>query len=200
MTEPLSTAPQNPWLATRKRTGDEYDAPYEQRAAAGENVHGEADFVASLQPRSVLDAGCGTGRVARELARRGFSVVGVDLDAVMLSTAQRKAPHLEWHVADLETADLGRRFEVIVAAGNVMVFLTPGSEAAVLRNLARHLEPGGRLVAGFQLNSGHMDLARYDRLLAAAGLTLDERFATWDRQPWWPGGDYAVSVHRKEPC
>jgi len=51
------------------RTGDpEHAARYAQRfadlEASGTNVHGEADFVASYAPSSVLDAGCGTGRVA----------------------------------------------------------------------------------------------------------------------------------------
>ena len=36
----------------------------------------------------MLDAGCGTGRVAIELAARGFSVVGMDLDEAMLDTAR----------------------------------------------------------------------------------------------------------------
>jgi 2-polyprenyl-3-methyl-5-hydroxy-6-metoxy-1,4-benzoquinol methylase len=54
----------------------------------------------------VLDAGCGTGRIARELARRGLAVVGVDLDDVMLATARRKAPDIEWHTADLATVDV----------------------------------------------------------------------------------------------
>ncbi|MFN8442970.1 MAG: hypothetical protein U0175_19495 [Caldilineaceae bacterium] len=44
----------NPWLATRKRTGAEYDAPYEARAAAGIDVHGEANLVKScLLHRSI---------------------------------------------------------------------------------------------------------------------------------------------------
>ena len=55
--------------------------------------------------------------------------------------------------------------------------------------------PGGRLVSGFQLGRGY-DLADYDRHCATAGLTLAERFATWDRAPF-AGGDYAVSVHRR---
>ena len=63
---------ENRWLAERGGCGDAYDAIYQQRAAAGEDVHGEADFVAALGGHSVLDAGCGTGRVARELARRGW--------------------------------------------------------------------------------------------------------------------------------
>ncbi|MGE3074519.1 MAG: trans-aconitate 2-methyltransferase [Dehalococcoidia bacterium] len=191
------TQPQNPWLATRSRDGDAYDEPYERRAAAGEDVHGEANFACGYDVQSVLDAGCGTGRVARELARRGLDVVGVDLDPVMLATGQRKAPEIEWHVADLESVDLGRTFDAVVMAGNVMIFLTPGTEGRVLSNLARHLKPGGLLIAGFQLGPGRLDLARFDELGRAAGLEVFERFSTWDRDVRVPGGGYAVSVLRK---
>jgi SAM-dependent methyltransferase len=182
-----------------RASGDEYDASYERRAAAGENVHGEADFVMRFSPASVLDAGCGTGRIARELARRGVDVVGVDLDDTMLSTARRKAPELTWHCADLASIDLGGTFDVILLAGNVMIFLTPGTESAVVSNLARHLAPGGRLVAGFSLRPGQLTTADHDRLAAAAGLSLAERWSTWDRAPWTPQSDYQLSVHRKAP-
>lgn len=200
---------ENPWLRSRTRTGDEYDEPYERRAAAGENVHGEADFVEALGVQSVLDAGCGTGRIGRELHRRGLDVVGVDLDDLMLDTARRKSPEMEWHTADLVTVDLGRTFEAVLMAGNVMIFLTPGTEGAVLANMARHLAPGGLLVAGFQLEPGELPcggverrrggltLERFDALAAEAGLALHQRFATWDREPWVAGGGYAVSVMRK---
>ena len=186
----------NPWLRTPRASGDEYDESYERRAAAGENVHGEADFVMRFSPASVLDAGCGTGRIARELARRGVDVVGVDLDDTMLSTARRKAPDLAWHCADLESIDLGRAFDAILLAGNVMIFLTPGSESAVLSNLARHLASGGLLIAGFSLRPGQLTVANYDRLATVAGLSLAERWSTWDRRPWDPAGDYQLSVHR----
>lgn len=191
------TRPPNPWLATRSRDGDAYDEPYERRAAAGEDVHGEANFISSYGVRSVLDAGCGTGRVGRELARRGIDVVGVDLDPTMLATARRKAPGIAWHNEDLETIDLGRTFEAVAMAGNVMIFLTPGSEGRVVANMANHLDPGGLLIAGFQLAAGKLTLARYDELTAAAGFELAERFATWEREPWVGGASYAVSVHRK---
>jgi SAM-dependent methyltransferase len=189
---------QNPWLATRRLSGDDYDARYEADEKAGKDVHGEANFLQSYGVRSVLDAGCGTGRVGRELARRGLDVLGVDIDAEMLATARRKAPEVEWRLADLVTVDLGRTFEAVAAAGNVMIFLTPGTERGVIANLARHLSPGGLLIAGFQLTRPHMTLTHYDALCAEAGLELSERFATWDKHPWFPGSDYAISVHRRQ--
>ena len=186
----------NRWLRTKDVSGEAYDARYDERAAAGENVHGEADFVMHYAPRSVLDAGCGTGRVSRELARRGVDVVGVDLDPDMLATARRRSPELRWVEADLASFDLTRTFDLAVAAGNVMILLAPGTEPAVLTNLARHVRPGGVLIAGFQVRSGHLTIADYDRIAAAANFALAERFATWDREPWRPDSGYAVSVHR----
>ena len=143
----------------------------------------------------MLDAGCGTGRVAIELARRGFDVVGVDVAADMLATARRLAPDQEWIEADLATLDLGRTFDVVVMAGNVVHFVRPGTEAAVVANAAAHVSPGGALVAGFQLGPGRYSEIDLER--DAAPLELEARFATWDRQPWRPGGDYAVSVLRR---
>jgi SAM-dependent methyltransferase len=164
-------------------------------AAKGQSIHGEADFVCRLEPASVLDAGCGTGRVAIELARRGIDVVGVDLDESMLAAARAKAPDLTWITGDLLDVDLGRTFDVVALPGNVMIFVAPGTEAAVVANLARHVAPDGHLVAGFQLDRGY-DLERYDADCAAAELELAARYATWEGAPWESGGDYAVSVHR----
>jgi len=191
------TSNDNRWLNTRRASGDDYDASYLRRAAAGENVHGEVDFIQRFGPASVLDAGCGTGRVARELARRGIEVCGVDLDPGMLGTAQRQAPHLDWRLDDLAVVDAGRRFDLVVMAGNVMIFVTPGTEAGVIANMARHLNAGGRLIAGFQLQSGRLSIEQYDELAAEAGLSLVERWATWDRDTYVAGGSYAVSVHQK---
>jgi SAM-dependent methyltransferase len=175
--------------------GADYDARWHHLEAAGHPIHGEADFVCRFGPASALDAGCGTGRVAIELARRGVDVVGVDLDPPMIEQARVKAPELAWVEGDLRTVDLGRRFDVVVMAGNVMIFVQPGSEAEVVANLARHAEPGGVVIAGFQLGQGY-GIDRYDRDCLAVGLSLEARFATWDGDPWPADAAYAVSVHR----
>lgn len=176
--------------------GADYDERWARLAAAGRSVHGEADFICRFEPSSVLDAGCGTGRVAIELAARGIDVVGVDLDPPMLGQAREKAPHLAWVEADLCHLDLGRTFDVVAMPGNVMIFLCPGTETSVVTNVAAHVRPGGVLVAGFQLGRGY-DLDRYDTDCETAGLTLDARYATWECDPWDPSRDYAVSVHRR---
>lgn len=178
--------------------GDSYQQHFDEREAAGLDVHGEASFVLAIDPppRSVLDAGCGTGRVAIELARQGVDVVGVDLDPSMLDTARRRAPSLEWIHADLTELSLRKRFDAVVMAGNVLLFTTPGSEAAVVGACARHLGPERALVAGFQLDRQY-GLDAYDRDCAAAGLAPAGRWATWDRRPYSVDDDYVVSMHRK---
>ena len=172
----------------------------------GEWVHGEADLVCWFEPGSVLDAGCGTGRVAIELDRRGVDVVGVDVDERMLTEARSKAPHVRWVLGDLTDVavtepgdDVTREFDVVVLAGNVMVFVEIGTEAAVVANMARHLAPGGRIVSGFRMGLTPLTFADYDRLAAAAGLELEHRWTTWDREPY-DGGSYAVTVHRRSPA
>jgi SAM-dependent methyltransferase len=190
------------WQRTDVPRGTDYDARWRSLAANGQNIHGEADLVEALLGdfggRAVLDAGCGTGRVAIELARRGFTVDAVDADPDMLAAAQAKAPALNWRHGDLADpgvlAGIGP-VDLVLLAGNVMIFLEPGTESRVLGSLAGRLNPGGLLVAGFALQPDGLTLTRYDELAAATGLQPAARWATWDRQPF-EGGDYAVSVHQ----
>ncbi len=185
------------WVQWRRRIDlDDYDARFERMAAAGQDVHGEADFLSALGALTILDAGCGTGRIAIELARRGFDVVGVDLDADMVAAARRKAPEQTWMVDDLARMTLNRQFDLVAMPGNVMIFCEPGDRAMIVRNLAGHLLPGGQLVAGFSLEPQGYTLEAWDEHCQLAGLNLTARFATWAGGEFSVGGDYHVSVHR----
>jgi SAM-dependent methyltransferase len=191
----LSGLPQD-WSAWRDRFDVAgYDERWRAMAAAGRDPHGEAGFVQAYGPGTVLDAGCGTGRVGIELARRGIDVVGVDADPEMIAAARAKAPELTWVIADLAELHLPRRFDVVVLAGNVVPYVAAESRGDALAACARHLGPGARLVAGFALRAGWPTLADYDRWCAAAGLALVDRFGTWDREPLAASPRYAVSVH-----
>ena len=192
------------WEVGGASHGDVYDDRWRRMQARGEWVHGEADLVCWFEPGSVLDAGCGTGRVAIELDRRGIDVVGVDVDQHMLDEARTKASHVPWILGDLMdvevlgtgTGTARREFDAVVMAGNVMAFVEIGTEAAVVANMAGHLGPGGRLVSGFRLGLTPLTFADYDRFAADAGLELEHRWTTWDREPF-DGGSYAVTVHRR---
>lgn len=177
---------------------DEYHERWTRREAEGQSTHGEADLITHYGVASVLDAGCGMGRVAIELARRGLDVVGADLDADLLEFARRDAPHIPWHHADLASIDLRRSFELVAMPGNVMLFCHAAARGPIVGALAAHLVPGGLLVAGFGVNpsAGGLALAEYDEHCASAGLVLHDRFSTWERDSFADAHDYAVSVHR----
>ncbi len=191
---------------------EHYDDQWRTLAESGQNVHGEADLVEALvreradadrlsaRPR-VLDAGCGTGRVAIELDARGFEVVGVDVDEQLVDAARAKAPHVSWLTADLATLtgdalpSVGQNgFDAIVLAGNVMIFVGRGTEGAVVEHLAALLAPGGLLIAGFQLAPGRISFDEYENFVRSAGLTPRERWSTWDRAPFVPSAGYVVAV------
>jgi trans-aconitate methyltransferase len=114
----------------------------------------------------------------------------------MLDTARRKASDIQWVLGDLSRLALDRVFDLIVLAGNVILFVGQGNEHEVVRRLAAHLAPGGLLVAGFQLDTGRYSLASYDADAQAAGFALKDRYATWDQSAFDNGG-YAVSVHTR---
>ena len=176
--------------------GDAYQRRFDRLAASGVHVHGEADFVERFGPASILDAGCGTGRVAAVLAGRDYDVIGIDRDPSMIATARKLAPGVDFRVVDVAGADLGRTFDLVLMAGNVPLFTPEGTHGALVAGCARHVAPGGRLVAGFQLGRGYA-LATYDADCTAAGLELEARWSTWDGDAWTSDDDYAVSVHRR---
>ena len=105
---------------------------------------GEAamDRLGSIEGRSVLDVGCGTGGTSLELARRGARpVLGVDLSERMLTLArQRAVDGVSFAAADVTTID--GRFDAVFSRFGVMFFDDPVGAFAHLRRLTA---PGGRL-------------------------------------------------------
>ncbi|MCU1496333.1 MAG: Methyltransferase type 11 [Acidimicrobiales bacterium] len=196
--EEASSGPRSRWTDDPSvPRGATYDAGFERLAASGADVHGEATLVAALSggPR-VLDAGCGTGRVAIELAARGFDVAGVDIDPVMLDAARAKAPELTWHLCDLASFTTDDHYDAVVLAGNVLIFVAPGTEPAAVARCAAVLRAGGVMIAGFSVRDGGYGPEALDADAAAAGLTLVDRWSTWSRDPWSPTDRYQVSAHR----
>lgn len=200
------------WAAWRAEVDlREYETRWDRLEADGAAPHGEADLVASWGPRRVLDAGCGMGRVAIELDRRGIDVVGADLDPDLLEVARRHAPTIPWLLADLARDPLDGPYDLILLAGNVLVFCRPSDRGPIIANLAAHLAPGGRIVAGFAtersdddpgttsgteppLTEPPLTAALVEHHASTAGLVTEARWSTWERGPWTPADSYAVVV------
>ncbi|MCW2766736.1 MAG: putative SAM-dependent methyltransferase [Nocardioides sp.] len=205
------TEPPTLWQRIARSTaGDDYATTYAERframAARGEDIHGEATFVTRLvdPPARVLDAGCGTGRIAVRLQQLGYDAVGVDVDEAMLDVARADSPGLDWRLADLATFDLGERFDVVLMAGNIVPLLEPGTLAEVCGRLAAHTTYRGHVVCGFGLDPAHLPrdcpvtpLAEFESAMAAAGLVETGRFGTWDSGPFTDAGGYVVTVHTR---
>jgi SAM-dependent methyltransferase len=108
--------------------------------------------LAAAEPTAVLELGCGIGRVALHLARRGHEVWAVDADPALLGRLVERARAERLAVsavrADLPRLDLDREFGLIIAPMQLMQVL--GGEArraATLRQVAAHLGPRGRFAA-----------------------------------------------------
>lgn len=181
--------------------------------ASGDDPDGEARFLHDLlAPEArVLDAGCGTGRVAIALAALGHPVVGVDADLSMLRVAAEDAPRIPFWLADLTDLDLpqgvvGAGFDAVVLAGNVVPYLAPGTLDSAMAQVASVTRPGGVVIAGFGVSPAQLPpdlpvtpVGAYDAAASAAGLTPVERFAGWDRAPWREDAPYVVAIHRRPP-
>jgi 2-polyprenyl-3-methyl-5-hydroxy-6-metoxy-1,4-benzoquinol methylase len=180
-----------------------YVERFRRMAADGADLDGEARFVDAMLPRRarVLDAGCGPGRVGAALHARGHTVVGIDVDPVLIEAARADHPGPRWEVGDLATLQLDEPpFDAAVLAGNVLVYVAPGTEREILRRLAAHVRPGGVVVLGFATDREY-SVAALDADVGAlgeqAGIALEHRFATWDLQPWRADATWAVTVVRR---
>ena len=120
------------------------------------DVEDEVDWLLErLGPecRSVLEPGCGSGRVLEPLARR-VEAVGIDRSAAMVELARARG--LEAVVADMTDFDLGRAFDGAVCPINTLGHLTPAELARHLERMGRHLRPGARYLVQLQIgNEAH---------------------------------------------
>lgn len=117
---------------------------------------GEIDFYRTLafeimeRRGTILELGCGTGRVTLQLAKMGIHVTGLDLSPSMLAIASKKSQDLQnvhWVEANMQYFELGELFDLIIIPGHSFQFmLTPADQISCLLSIKRHLAPSGTLI------------------------------------------------------
>ncbi len=119
-------------------------------------TEGEVDFIeqeiAFNKSAAVLDIGCGTGRHAIELAKRGYSVTAIDLSASQLDRARLKAEaenvHVDFKQVDARYLQYSDQFDVVLmlCEGAFPLMETDEMNFDILKNAANALKQNGVLV------------------------------------------------------
>ncbi len=140
-------------------------------------------LLARDRPRSLVDLGCGDGRLLAEIARAlpGTTLAGVDLSAPQIEQNRARQPEVDWHVADLDggaaPVALAGRFDAVVATELIEHLDAPAQLLAAARALvAEH----GRLYLSTQSgpvreterrvgHRRHFSAAEIEALLGDAG-------------------------------
>ncbi len=111
-----------------------------------------------IQPRSVLEVCCGTGRICRMLAAEGYEVAGVDLSPEMIAEAKHIASEshlpIEFSVQDASEMRLNRRFDAALSFFDSLNNIIDYDRfAAAIQRTYEHLKPGGAFI--FDLNTAY---------------------------------------------
>ena len=104
-------------------------------------------FLGFVRPSgTVLDLGCGMAEpIAKYIIEAGFSVVGIDSSPSLIDMCRARFPQSEWHVADMRTLTLGRRFDGILAWDSFF-HLNRDDQRAMFDRFALHAAPGSPLM------------------------------------------------------
>lgn len=192
------TQPRSKWqdlIEENPQHSQAYAQRFRDMAAEGHDLFGEARLIDAMAARhsTMLDAGCGPGRIGSYLHAQGHTITGVDLDPELVAAAEQDYPGPTWLVGDLADLKLDQRFDLIYCAGNVLAFLHPATRIPALQGFANHLTDDGRVIIGF---GAGRDYAFDDFTVDAqlAGLTEQSRFATWELHPWTDDSDFLVAL------
>lgn len=179
---PRSPAPRAypPALYAAVHSGNSGDVAYYRRACIG--------------ARSVLELGCGSGRVLEGLCKeRSLEVFGLDREGGLLELARDRAPRATLVAGDMRGFDLGRRFDrVLIPYNGVYCVLDEDELVGTLRCAASHLTEGGLLVldaysadlfhADEDAGDGRWDAPGFVKTVKALGTSWDvHEQSRWDR-------------------
>jgi 2-polyprenyl-3-methyl-5-hydroxy-6-metoxy-1,4-benzoquinol methylase len=112
-----------------------------------------------LQPKTVIDIGCGSGSFAKLLKQNGFDAVGVDLSPVMVDSAIKNGITARAvNICDIEN----EQYECATAVFDVLNYIPPKKLFDFLDCVAKLLKPNGVFIADINTFHGFADVADGD--------------------------------------
>jgi SAM-dependent methyltransferase len=130
--------------------------------------------------RTVLDLGCGTGRLLAELDAHGISGSGIDLQPSLIAWARRTHPGLQLSVGDLCTTRLGATFDLVTCVGNTLSYLHTEAELAAAFDTIQAHSHSGTLLALATLTSTGRDAHGYSEITTSLGTATVTTTSEWD--------------------
>ncbi|QSA96837.1 class I SAM-dependent methyltransferase [Methylococcus sp. EFPC2] len=143
---------------TETTTGSVFDAysVYYDLLYRDKDYSGEAGYVSGLiqqhlpNAKRILELGCGTGGHARELAKLGYRITGLDRSPSMIQRARKRASDtplladIDFVIGDLRDFRTDTQFDVVLALFHVISYQTSNDDLlAAMTTAAEHLHPGG---------------------------------------------------------
>jgi SAM-dependent methyltransferase len=104
------------------------------------------DLLRPQPGETILDLGCGTGRLAKRIHEKGARVIGVDSSATMIAHARLNSPEVEFRIADARSFWFPELFDAVFSSATLHWVLEADR---VVASVSAALKPGGRFVAEF---------------------------------------------------
>lgn len=106
-------------------------------------------YLSGDEKSSILEIGCGIGRVLDSLSKMGYAVAGVDISQPMIDYALAQHPHLRITNGNMRDFDINGAFDALLCVGSTFTYnLTNSDVHATLTNFRKHCKDSGILILG----------------------------------------------------
>jgi trans-aconitate methyltransferase len=166
-----------------------YDKSHDFVSKYGEGI------LSYLNPKSgetILDLGCGTGDLTKEIFLKGARVIGTDSSADMITKAKSKFPEIEFYQMDARSLKLGLQFDAIFS--NAVLHWIPEKEI-VIGKMYTHLRDNGRIVLEFGGKGNNQQMLKALRdVFVKRGYADNAKIDFW----YYPSiGEYATELEKQ---